>query len=152
MPGGGKNPSSLKCIQCPTYLQLWCVANGGMRDMKWWLCCWYAVSYRMWSSCTSRPKLFATCNKWYPKMVPQKGFTTIQFELRYLGHVSTAIYTVFGWLRQALVSPKTMDVLFFSRPVCFWEKLALWQTRHGSTMQVVFPTPHYAEVHWMPLL
>ncbi len=41
---------------------------------------------------------------------------------------------------------------FFSRHVCFSEYLPLWKTRHGSTMQVVFPTPHWAEVHWMSLL
>ncbi len=71
-------------------------------------------------------------------------------ELGHLDHFSTAIYTVFGWLRHALdtpVSPKTMDVLFFSRNVCFSEYLPLWETRHGDNARSI----SHASLSWSAL-
>ncbi len=59
-------------------------------------------------------------------------------------------WTRLSRIRHALnapLSPKTKTVLLLSRNACCQVKLSLWKTRHDLTMQVVFHTPHLAEVH-----
>ncbi len=67
--------------------------------------------------------------------------------------VSAAMHYVFEWFWHA-----SWNFFFHQKRWMFHFLHAMfaaknsWKTRCGSTMQAFFPTPHWAEVHWIPLL